>query len=183
MRKRWRMWGCWRLKSSTSRLRFQRCRTSFRTKKRTWCSTSEIKCRQPCQFYYSIQSFRHLIWSSFCACSCIVAQTPVLTFYRLLLEGDKEEKEEFVLKLKEEVEELRKTLRWQAEINGISMKSCKIKTLQSSKIPHVSVSARSQVDYSFKIYIILQLFTPPSPNPTPLHTAYSCNMSLCARWQ
>lgn len=88
--------------------------------------------------YYSIQSFRlHLIWSSFHTCSCILAQTQVLTFYRLLLEGDEEEKEEFVLKLKEEVEELRKTLRWQAEINGISMKSCTIKTLQSSKIPCV----------------------------------------------
>lgn len=72
----------------------------------------------------------------------MLAQTLVLTFYRLLLEGDEEEKEEFVLKLKEEVEELRKTLRWQAEINGISMKSCTIMTLQSSKIPHVSVLYR-----------------------------------------
>lgn len=85
----------------------------------------------------------YLIWSSFHNRSCILAQKPVLSFYRLFLKGDEEEKEEFVSKLKEEVEELRKTLSWQARINGISMKMCTIKTLQSSKSPLVSVLYRS----------------------------------------
>lgn len=35
--------------------------------------------------------------------------------------------------LKEEVEELREAVTWQAEMNGISLTNCTIQTLQSSK--------------------------------------------------
>ncbi|XP_056886309.1 centromere protein P isoform X1 [Takifugu flavidus] len=75
----------------------------------------------------------------------------------LLLEADEEEKEEFVLKLKEEVEELRKTLRWQAEINGISMKSCKIKTLQSSgskQVQHLFIAGHcGDMDFQMEFWL------------------------------
>lgn len=49
------------------------------------------------------------------------------------MKGDDEKKEEFVSNLKEEVEELRKTVSWQAQMNGISLKNCTVQTLQSSK--------------------------------------------------
>ncbi|TNM89195.1 hypothetical protein fugu_005450 [Takifugu bimaculatus] len=75
----------------------------------------------------------------------------------LLLEADEEEKEEFVLKLKQEVEELRKTLRWQAEINGISMKSCKIKTLQSSgskQVQHLFIAGHcGDMDFQMEFWL------------------------------
>lgn len=65
--------------------------------------------------------------------SQLYSPADVLFFHRLFLKGDEEEKEEFVSTLKEEVEELRKTVTWQAQMNGVSMKNCTIKTLQSSK--------------------------------------------------
>ncbi|XP_034389812.1 centromere protein P isoform X2 [Cyclopterus lumpus] len=47
-------------------------------------------------------------------------------------QGDKKEKEKVLSRLKEEVEELEVDLKLQAEMNGISLTGCTIKTLQSS---------------------------------------------------